>query len=383
LKAGSDIIIVGGGIIGATCAAECAQAGLKVLLLEREAIGGGTTGAGMGHLVVMDDSEAQFALTRYSRDSWNERAADLPGAVEYDRCGTLWVAADEQELAEARRKLSFYHERGVRAELLGAEALAAAEPELRRDLVGGLLVPDDGVLYPPCAATFFLDQARRHDARVRVGTEVRALLADGGVMLADGSQLWADVVVNAAGPWSAVLQPELPVRKRKGHLAITERYPGYVRHQIVELGYLKSAHTIGSDSVAFNVQPRKTGQILVGSSRQYGAEGTEINRPILERMLQRACEYLPGLGGLTVTRCWAGHRPATPDKLPLIGPMPDNPRLWLATGHEGLGITTCVGTARLLADMLLQRPTAIPAKPYLPARLLQPAVKDPEPCLTT
>jgi len=378
-----DIIIVGAGIVGAACAAECARAGLKVLVLDRGPVGGGTTGAGMGHLVVMDDSEAQFALTHYSRRLWNQLAPDLAPSIEYEQCGTLWVAADEQEMAEVRRKASFYTRRGVRVEVLDAGAVAAAEPHLRRDLAGGLRVVEDAVIYPPCAARWLIEFAIARKARLQIGAAVTALLPEGGVVLADGSRLSAGVVVNATGPWSPALHPGLPVRKRKGHLAVTERYPGYVHHQIVELGYLKSAHSVGTDSVAFNIQPRKTGQILIGSSRQYTAEGTEINTPILNRMLQRALEYMPGLGQLAVTRCWTGHRAATPDKLPLIGPTPSNDKIWLATGHEGLGITTCLGTGKLLADLLLERPTEIPAEPYAPARLLRASETKPLQCATT
>src|SRR5438876_12006997 len=99
-----DLIIVGAGIVGAACAAECAQAGLKVLVLDRGPIAGGTTAAGMGHLVVMDDSEAQFALTSYSRSLWHDLRSELPESVEYDPCGTLWVAADEEEMTEVHRK---------------------------------------------------------------------------------------------------------------------------------------------------------------------------------------------------------------------------------------------------------------------------------------
>ena len=378
-----DIIIVGAGIVGAACAAECAGAGLKVLVRDRGPVGGGTTGAGMGHLVVLDDSEAQFALTHYSRRLWHDFAPGLPPAIEYEQCGTLWVAADEQEMTEVRRKASFYTQRGVRIEVLDASAVAAAEPNLRRDLVGGLWVVEDAVIYPPGATRCLIDLAIARKAQLQTGAAVTAILPEGGVVLADGSRLSAGVVVNAAGPWSPALHPGLPVRKRKGHLAVTARYPGYVRHQIIELGYLKSAHSVGTDSVAFNVQPRQTGQILIGSSRQYAAEGTEINTDILHRMLQRALEYMPGLGQLEITRCWTGHRAATPDKLPLIGPTPGNDKIWLATGHEGLGITTSLGTGRLLADLLLGRATAIPAEPYAPARLLRPSETKPLACVTT
>jgi D-hydroxyproline dehydrogenase subunit beta len=383
LNSAFDVIIVGAGIVGAACAAECARAGLKVLMLDRGPVGGGTTGAGMGHLVVMDDSEAQFALTHYSRRLWNDLAPQLPKTIEYDQCGTLWVAADEQEMAEVRRKASFYTQRGVPVEVLDANAVAAAEPNLRSDLMGGLRVVEDAVLYPPCAALCLIELAQARKTQLRTGVAVTALLPEGGVVLADSSRLYAGAVVNAAGPWSPALHPGLPVRKRKGHLAVTERYPGYVRHQIIELGYLKSAHSVGTDSVAFNVQPRQTGQVLIGSSRQYDAEGTEINTPILERMLQRAQEYLPELSRLAVTRCWTGHRPATPDKLPLIGLTPGSDKLWLATGHEGLGITTCLGTAKLLADLLLKRPPEIPVEPYDPARLLRGSKVNPLQCATT
>jgi glycine/D-amino acid oxidase-like deaminating enzyme len=370
-----DIIIVGAGIVGAACAAECAAAGLKVLVLDRGPIGGGTTAAGMGHLVVMDDSEAQFALTHYSRQLWLKLKPRLPADVEYDACGTLWVAADDEEMREVYRKQKYYSERGVQVEVLHTEAVKQAEPALRPGLAGGLRVIEDGVIYPPCAARFLLEEAHKNGAELRNGVNVHQLLAGGGVLLEDGSRIASEKSVSATGPWSPALTPGLPVRKRKGHLAITDRYPGFVHHQIVELGYLKSAHAIGQDSVAFNIQPRHTGQMLIGSSRQFDAESAAVDQTILERMLLRAIEYLPALAKLTVTRVWTGHRAATPDKLPIIGPSPLSERIWLATGHEGLGITTSLGTGRLLADLLLNRSTDIPAEPYLPGRLgnkLQP-----------
>ncbi|HLH56427.1 MAG TPA: FAD-dependent oxidoreductase [Verrucomicrobiae bacterium] len=364
----ADLIIVGAGIVGAACAAECSSAGLKVLVLDRGPIGGGTTGAGMGHLVVMDDSEAQFALTSYSVSLWRQLAPELPSNVEYDPCGTLWLAVDEEEMQEVRRKQAYYSSRNVPVEVLHGEAVKQAEPNLKPGMAGGLLVPGDAVLYPPCAAGFLLRKARASGAELMLGKSVKRCLPEGGVELDDGSKLTAGFSLNATGPWSPCLSPNLPVRKRKGHLVITDRYPGFVRHQIVELGYLKSAHGASKDSVAFNIQPRKNGQMLVGSSRQYGADSNQVDPPILNRMLKRALEYLPGLADLASIRVWTGHRAATPDKLPIIGPSLQSDRIWLATGHEGLGITTSLATGKLVADMLLGRPTAIPAGPYAAAR---------------
>src|SRR5271170_7640720 len=162
-----DVIIVGAGIVGAACAAECAKAGLKTLVLDRGIAAGGTTAAGMGHIVVMDDSEAQFALTEYSRRLWLQLRDQLSADVEYEVCGTLWVAADDEEMAEARRKEKYYAERKARVEILDGEGVRRVEPSLRPGLAGGLRVVDDGVIYPPCAARFLMDQARRHGAEFR------------------------------------------------------------------------------------------------------------------------------------------------------------------------------------------------------------------------
>ena len=360
-----DVAIAGGGIVGAACAAECAAAGLKVVVVEAGVAGGGATAAGMGHLVVMDDSPAQLALTAYSCRLWAELRPALPAEVEYATCGTIWLAADEKEMAEVRRKKCVYEAAGVPTEILGLQELAEAEPSLRPDLAGGLLMASDAVIYPPCAARYLLDRARAQGASVLSG--FAADLTNDGIRLRDGSFLAAGFKVDATGAW-AQGAPGLEIRKRKGHLVITDRYPGYVRHQLVELGYLKSAHSSTGDSVAFNVQPRKTGQVLIGSSRQYGAEDASVEQPILQRMLQRAVEYIPGLANLSAIRAWTGFRAATPDKLPLIGPAAGSRRLYRATGHEGLGITTSLATAKLLVDQFLGRTPAIPIEPYLPSR---------------
>lgn len=362
-----DVVIVGAGIVGAACADEFARRGLRVAVVDRDVVGSGATAAGMGHIVVMDDSEAQFALTRYSQQLWQALRNELPAEVEYDQCGTIWVAADEEEMAEVRRKHDFYADRGVPTEILDAKRLKQSEPNLRDGLQGGLLVPEDAVLYPPCAARFLMQRAQQRGAELVLGASLSAL-GKGRVLLSDGLQLSAEIIVNAAGAWSAELTPGIDVKKRKGHLVITDRYPAFLRHQLVELGYLKSAHSVASDSVAFNVQPRRTGQILIGSSRQFGAEHKEVDQQMIVRMLQRAQEYMPALGQLSAIRIWTGFRAATPDKLPLIGPWPGDPSLFLATGHEGLGITTSLATARILVDQITGANSEIPIEPYLPSR---------------
>jgi len=282
-----DVAIIGAGIVGPACAASLAAEGLKVVVIEAASVASGTTSAGMGHIVVMDDSEAQFALTDRSRTLWNALAPSLPVLSEYEHCGTIWVAADEDETSEVRRMSEFYRSRGVRTEILDERALRDAEPNLREGLAGGLLVEGDSVVYQLFATRYLIEKARGHGTELLVGK--RALeITDAGVMLAGGEHIGAGMVINAAGPAASVLSPGLKIAKRKGHLVISERCPDFARHQLIELGYLKSAHGSYADSVAFNVQPRSTGQVLIGSSRQFGAENGEIDYPILRRMTARA-----------------------------------------------------------------------------------------------
>jgi glycine/D-amino acid oxidase-like deaminating enzyme len=366
------VAIVGAGIVGAACARSLAVEGFAVVVLDDRPIGSGATAAGMGHVVAMDDSEAQFALCRRSQILWDELAAVLPKGVESTRCGTLWVASDDEEMAESEKKAAFYGERGVEAEVLNARGLAQAEPNLRPGLPGGLRVPGDSVIYPPRAAAWLIDRAVELGAKVRLGATVEAI-GGGEIRLKDGSTLEADFVVNASGAKASRLTPGLAIRPRKGHLVITDRHPGFVTHQILELGYLKSAHGSDASSVAFNVQPRATGQLLIGSSRQYDVDDPTVEPLMIRRMIDRALLYMPGLARLSAIRAWTGFRAATPDSLPIIGPHPDDPRLILATGHEGLGITTSLGTAELVADHLLGRESRIPAEPYSPLRFREAA----------
>lgn len=386
-----DAVVVGAGIVGAACALALAREGLRVLVLEGGFAGGGATAAAMGHLVVMDDSEAQFALTAWSLRLWTELAGELPADCEDDPCGTLWLAAGDAEMERVRAKAEYYRARGVAAEVLDAAQLAAAEPRLRGGLAGALRVPGDRVIYPPNAVRFLLARAADHGADLWERFFVSRVA--GGVVEGHGERIAAPLVINAAGPAAPALTPGLPIVPRKGHLVITDRHPGCCRHQLVELGYLDSAHgprretaavaettgTTGTTreeeeaappaSVAFNVQPRSTGQVLIGSSRELVGWDRSHNHGLERRMIGRALEFLPRLAGVAALRGWIGFRPATPDNLPLIGPWPEIPGLWIAGGHEGLGITTSLATARLLADLVIGRQPEIDAAPFAPDRL--------------
>lgn len=360
-----DLIVLGAGIVGAACAERAAAEGLRVAVVEPGAVGGGATAAAMGHLVAMDDDPAELALSRLSLQLW-ERFAELPLA-EFSRCGTLWVARAPGELDGVAAKVARLAAAGVHARRIGADELYRLEPHLAPGLCGGMLVADEAVVYPPRVAQHLLQSALAARAHSYCGRRAVALTAQ-GARLDDGSELRGPVLV-ATGCALPQLLPQLPLRSRKGHLVITERYPGRIRHQLLELGYADSAHGDADSSVAFNVQPRPTGQILIGSSREFGQDDRAVSAPMLRRMLERAFAFVPMLRELQALRVWTGFRPCTPDGRPYIGAL--DARTWVAAGHEGLGVTTALGTAQLLIEQLLGRAPAIDPAPYAPTRALR------------
>lgn len=359
----AEVIVVGAGIVGAACAQELAGRGMDVLVID--AAVSGATGAGMGHLVSVDGSPAELTLCRYSLDLWRDIAPAMPAACAYRNCGTLWLAETEADRPAAEAKQAALAAEGIDSEWLDSAKVAQHEPMLRRGLAGALRVPSDSIVYAPAAARWLLDRAgdrlRRLQARV-------TRLADRRVQIDNERWLAADHIVLANGLGANALLPEAPLTAKKGQLVITDRHPQMINHQLVELAYSQQAHAQAGASVAFNVQPRPTGQILIGSSRQLDDADPAIDDALLARMLHRAQAFLPDLGRMTAIRSWTGFRAATPDDLPMIGAWPEQPGLWLAIGHEGHGVTTSLGTAHLLADAICDDTPAIDPTPYRAAR---------------
>ncbi|MDW5499779.1 FAD-dependent oxidoreductase [Pseudomonas lundensis] len=362
----AEAIVVGAGIIGAACAWQLAQQGSQVLLVDNQRAG--TTAAGMGHLVCMDDNPAELVLSTYSLQLWRSLVDRMPESCAWRGCGTLWLAERDDEMAIAEGKRQRMAEYGVASEALSAAQIAALEPMLRAGLAGGLRVPGDGIVYAPNVARWLVADA---GAAVRVMTGEVTALDQQAVVLASGERLTAPVVVVACGLQADRLLEQPLLRAKKGHLAITDRYPQQVRHQLVELGYGASAHANEGTSVAFNVQARPTGQLLIGSSRQFDTPDSVIDMPLMAAMLARATTFLPTLAQMNIIRCWTGQRAASADGLPLLGPHPQHSWLWLALGHEGLGVTTALGSAALIAAQIHNHRPAIDDTPYLPERMFR------------
>jgi glycine/D-amino acid oxidase-like deaminating enzyme len=385
----ADLIVVGGGIIGCSVVQHCAQllpASTRIVLLDRGPIAGGTSSSCMGHLMVTPDDAQEYAFTAQSLRLWRE-LQEREGGFDYNPTGALYLADDPADVELFAVLQQQFVQQGDRADLLDAKQLRELEPGLAHDLPGALFYPGDGVVLPMLACGAMLRDAARHNRHVQVrpGQAVTGMLVDGdritGVRTAAGD-LHAPHVVNAAGVWSPELaklagQPSLPVYPRAGNLAITGHHVSPIRTQLLEVSYIRFAHgaakvdptrTDDPGGHAVNMQPQTHGGCLIGSTRQFRGMDKTLNKALLQRSLARAQRYCPGLGEAPIVRTWVGLRPYSLDKHPLIGPWPPLRGLWLATGHEGLGISLAPITGRLLAQQLAGLPTTIDATPYLPSR---------------
>jgi len=365
-----DVVVAGAGIIGAACAASLSDQGRRVAIIDPAGSagpGGRTTSTSMGHILTAPERPELLALSAYGRRVWAQFAPQLTPIVGYRVIGTLWLAETRAELDKAAELVSNCRAAGVEASVVDSRWVASHEPRVARDLVGGVVVPGDAAIDPGEGARYLWSRIHRAGGEVLTGSV--SSMVGGEAHLADGRVISAPVLVNAAGVGAATIDPWSGVIPRKGHLVQVNAGSPWCGHEVVEVAYL-AAVSSRADAATCNIQPRAGGRLVLGASRQYGSTDESLDHAMIRRMLARCERFLPGSSGLPVERVWAGLRPATADGLPLIGRIPGDDTRFIATGHEGLGITAALATARLIADAVAGREPEIPAHVYDPARLL-------------
>jgi D-hydroxyproline dehydrogenase subunit beta len=307
-----------------------------VLLLDRGAVSGGTTGVGEGNVLVCDKPpgpERELALL--GRELWIELGERFP-AARVTRKGALLLDHPD-----------------------GSDA-GALEPALAPG-VQVLREPDD-LQVDPDAFT----RALAAGLNVRESAAV-ALVEQGGVTLEDGERLACEHVVVATGPWAATLTG-LPLEPRKGQLVALAAPRGLIRHKLIEAAYM-DAVAAGHEGLAIAVVVEQTlagDEVLVGSSRERVGFDPTVREDVTRAMLERAVRFVPALSELPVTRSWCGFRPWLPDGLPAAGPL--EPGIWTSTGHEGAGICSGPISGRLLASMICGEQPDLDPAPFDPRR---------------
>ena len=379
-----QVVVVGAGVIGAAVTYVLSSAGVRVTLVDRGPLGGGTSSRCDGNVLVIDkDPGYQAEMAMLSQNLLREWAGDL-GDIEYRRPGSYLALAGEDEEEPARAWVDAQCREGLAFRYLEYEETHRVMPDLAADVPGSVYSPTDSTLNPLAYVAALLAKSRHRGAQVRSHSPVAEIRVEqgraAGVGLADGTALAADAVVVAAGVWTpAVLAPlgvRLPIRPRRGHLVVSTKGPRYGDVKVMEFGYLMAKfgreRVVPPDVERFGValvyEPTRAGNFVLGSSREFAGMDTEPDPAVLHAIVKRALRFYPGMARATVLRGFAGLRPWTPDHVPVVGPVPGVEGLYVAAGHEGDGIGLAAVTGRLIGDFILERTPPLPVAPLAVGR---------------
>lgn len=374
----ADVVIIGGGIIGAACGYYLSGTGLDVHLVERTFPGSGTSRACDGLILLWDKSGAELDLGQKSVRLWEHLQEALDEDVGFERSGTILLAETEEQLQAGREKAILLRDAGQVAEVLDSKQLLTLEPELAPGLAGGVFFPEDLQVEPRRATLALLAAARRRGLNLHTGTEVIGIRREGNgsgstyTLMTNRREFSTSQIVCAAGVWSnriaAMVGLDLPIRPRKGHILVTSKRPRLIRHPLLEGGYVTTVESDAQDlQVALVVEMTTSGTLLIGSSREFHGYDREVSMDVIRAIAERAMRFLPRLAKAPIIRSYAGLRPWSPDGLPLVGPT-SLPGFYLATGHEGAGICLAPVTGKLLADALIGESVPPEAEGIFPKR---------------
>jgi len=349
-----DLVVAGAGAIGLAAAWRAAQAGLSVLVTERDRVGGGASGVAAGMLAPV--TEADFgerdllALNVEGRALWGGFAAELEQLTGrpagYADSGCLVVAADRDDAAELRRLHEYQRELGLEAEWLTPSAARGLEPGLSPRIGGAISVSGDGQVEPRAVVAALAAALTAAGGELAEGTEVAELTGDAdrvhGIRTAAGDEIAAGHVLVACGAWSG--QP--PFAAEPGAPAVRP-----VKGQLLELRTTGGQSPLAARLVRTPrcyVVCRDDGRVVIGATTEERGFDTAVTADGVFRLLEAAIEVLPDVAELELTGTRAGLRPGTPDGRPVIAAGRREGLVW-ATGHGRNGVLL----APLTADRVL------------------------------
>jgi glycine oxidase len=369
----SDVVVVGGGIMGCAVALRLALRGVSVIVIERGIPGAEASSAAAGILGPQMEADAAGPLLDLglrSRALYPALAAELRDAtgidVGYEKSGVLALAVDGAGAAELTARRAWQMARGLRVEPLSSEQVHALEPNLGADVRAALRFPDDAQVNARELARAFSQAAAHAGVKFLQGRYVRRVVVAGGVAAGvelDGEVLSAGAVVVAAGSWSGLVEgagvPSSVVRPARGQLVSIETRPPLFRHVL-------SVHGRGY------LVPRRDGTVLAGSTVEMAGFRKEVTVGGLAQILGMARALVPALGDAPVTGTWSNFRPYTEDHLPVLGLTPVR-GLVLATGHFRNGILLAPVTAEAIASLVATGSSDVDLTPFSVARFGGPS----------
>ncbi|SED87313.1 glycine oxidase [Streptomyces sp. 2131.1] len=372
---GSDVLVIGGGIIGLVTAWRAAQRGLAVALADPEP-GGGAARVAAGMLAAVTElhygEETLLGLNLASAERFAAFTAELEEAsgrdIGFRACGTLAVALDADDRAHLRELHELQRRSGLESEWLTGRECRRLEPMLAPGVRGGLRVDGDHQVDPRRLAAALLTACERAGVLFhRRRADRLSVVADraAGAVLDDGTEVAAGQVVLAAGSLSGrlagvpahVLPPVRPVKGQVLRLTVPPAYAPFLSRTVRAV--VRGSHIY--------LVPRENGELVVGATTEEMGWDTTVTAGGVYELLRDAHELVPGITELPLTETRAGLRPASPDNAPLLG-RTALPGLHLATGHGRNGVLLTPVTGDAMASLLADGELPEAARPFSPGR---------------
>lgn len=363
---------MGGGIIGCAIAFFLAKSGIRPLVLERGQVGGEASSGAAGMLSAQgheDEADALFDLKLTSRALYEELAIELLDRtgldIEYRKLGHVVPALTEEEREAVARRVSWQVARGLPAVRLDAKEVRELAPALTPEVRGGGFFPADHHVNNTAVTQALASATMRLGGQVRTDCAVLDLVREGdrvtGVRTAD-EVIPAGTVILCAGAWMQEFERAagipLPVVPAKGQIVVAKHEPPLLRH----VAYGSGAYAV----------PRPSGEHIIGSTVEYVGFDKRVTVEAVTGILERVTTLVPALREAEMVASWGCLRPAAPDGLPLLGPVPARPGLVVATGHFRNGILLAPITGKLIAELIVEGRPSITLEPFRPDRPFPP-----------
>ncbi|WP_281512628.1 NAD(P)/FAD-dependent oxidoreductase [Mammaliicoccus vitulinus] len=351
-----DVVIIGGGIIGASIAYYTAKTGLSVALLEANTVASGTSSKCDGNVLLIDKEpgfDSRMAIK--SQSLIKELSTTLDMEFEFRHPGSIFLCANEDELEQGYQWVDQHNKENGDNKFfkkLNKEDLKNDSKYFSDHLRGGIECTNDSTINPYMLAFSLINQAKKYDFTLfekTPVTKIDRLQDEGFKVISNDLEYKARKVINAAGIYAPqigkLLEIDIPIVPRKGHILVSSRSELLGSRKIQEFGYLmtkfgkerEATKEMNDYGVALVHEATQSQNFLIGSSREFVGYDTRVNHKVIKLMAERAIEYFPAMKDMNFIRSYAGLRPWTPDNLPIISETKVS-GFYIAAGHEGDGI---------------------------------------------
>ncbi|NLZ53912.1 MAG: FAD-binding oxidoreductase [Thermoanaerobacteraceae bacterium] len=364
----ADVVVIGGGVIGCSVAYHLAKVGVSVILVERNDIASGTSGAcDKAVLLQSKNPGLHLKMALESAKLFPDLQKELDVDIEFKKNGGMILIYTEEQWKVMEQFVERQSKLGLSVRLIGRGEARQRQPAFASDIVGSTYSPMDGEVNPIYLTLAFFRGAKKHGAKVMLGTEVKGIKLEKGrvcSVITDRGNINTHNVVNACGVYApfvgAMVGLDIPIIPRRGQIMVTEPVAPLIHGDVNCARYITAKfrpELLGNDEYArlgigLSLGQTENGNLLIGGTREFVGYNKNTTHRALRAVLKHAVKLVPALKDISIIRSFSGLRPYTPDGLPILGKVPRIQGFYMAAGHEGDGIALSAITGRLLCEVI-------------------------------